>query len=115
MNANARRKVEGEWRKGEKDGREGEKASARAGGHKVTATTVGVSLAATASSHEDDSDSAKARRTSVVPQQHQPASRQVTGTTADAVNPNATRAEPTRPEDVSYKPPEGLPSMSLEG
>ena len=95
--------------------REGEKASARAGGHKATATTVGVSLAATASSHKGNGDSAKARHTLVVPQQPQPASQQVTDTTADTVNPNATRAEPTRPEDVSCKPPEGLPSTSLEG
>ena len=50
-----------------------------------------------------------------MPQQPQPASRQVTDTTADAVNLNATRAEPTRPEDASYKPLEGLPSTSLEG
>ena len=74
-----------------------------------------MSLAASASSHEDDGDSAKAHRTSVMPQDPEPASQMVTNTTADAMNPNATRAEPTRPEDASYNPPDQLPSTPLEG
>ena len=74
-----------------------------------------MSLAATASSHEDDGDSAKARRTSVVPQEPQLAGQQVNDTTADATNPNATRAEPTRPEGESYGPPDEVPSPPLEG
>ena len=99
----------------EEVGREGEKASARAGGHKAAATTAGVSLAATTSSHEDDGDSAKARHTSVVPQEPEPASQVVADTTADAVNPNATSTGPTRPEDKSYNPPDKAQSISLEG
>ena len=77
--------------------------------------TAGMSLAASASSHEDDGDSAKARRTSVVPQEPQLASQVVADTTADATNPDVTSAKPTRPEGASYNPPDQLPSTSLKG
>ena len=93
----------------EEVGREGEKASARAGGHKATATTAGVS------SQEDDGNDPEVHHTSVVPQHPQPASRMVTNTTPDAANLNATSAEPTRPEGMSYNPPDQLPSTPLEG
>ena len=82
----------------EEKGRKGERATARAGGHEAAATTVGVSLATSASSPEPNM-----------------ASWQVDNPTADTANPNATRARPTRPEDESSNPPEALPSTSLEG
>ena len=61
-------------------------------------TTASVSLTTPASSPEPDV-----------------ASWQVDDPTADAANPNATRAGPTRSEDESSNPPEALPSTSLEG
>ena len=70
----------------------------RAGEYEAAATTVGVSLATSASS----------------PEPHM-ASWQVDDPTADAVNPNVTCARPTRSEEKSSNPPEALPSMSLEG
>ena len=102
-------------RRVEEKGREGEKASMRAGGHKAAVTTAGVSLAASASSQEDDGNDPEVHRTSVVPQHPQPASQQVNDTTADAANPNTTSARPTRPEDESHTPPDELPSPLLEG
>ena len=96
-------------------GREGKKASARAGGHKATATTAGMSRAASTSSQEDDGDDPEVHRTSVVPQHPQPASRMVTNTTPDAANLNTTSAKPTRPEGASYNPPDQLPSTPLKG
>ena len=95
-------------------GRESEKASVRARGHKAAATTAGMTLAASVSSHEDDGNSAKARRMSVTPQEPQPASRMVTNTTADAVNPNMMSAEPTRPADEPYNPLDKAQSILLE-
>ena len=79
-------------------GRKGERATMRAGGHEATATTAGMSLATSASS----------------PEPHM-ASREAHDETSDAVNLNATRTRPTRPEDKSHNPPKGLLSMLLEG
>ena len=99
----------------EEVGAEGEMASTRARGHEAAATTVGMSRAATMSSHKDNRDSAKACHMLVVPQHPQSASWQVTEMTADTVNPNVTSTGSTRPEGMSYNPPDQLPSTSLKG
>ena len=103
-------------------GREGQKASMRAGGHKTavrrpgTETTAkatdGVSLAANASSQKDNSDDTEVRRTSVVPQKPQSVSRGAHDETSDAAKPNATSTGPTRLEDESCDPPDQLPSTT---
>ena len=92
-------RIEEEGKKGQRAAKRvsKDKATARRLGAETTArTTASVSLATPASS----------------PEPHV-ASWQLGDTTADAVNPNATCAEPTRPVDESYNPSGPLPSTSL--
>ena len=94
-------RVEEKGKKGQRAAKRVSKdeAAARRPGTVTTAkTTAGMSLATPVSSPEPDM-----------------ASWQVDNPTADAVNPNATCAGPTRPADELSNPPEALPSTSLEG
>ena len=63
-----------------------------------------MSLATTASSQNDDGDSAQTGRTQVVPYELETAGRQVTEKTADDTNPFTKCAGPTGPEGASCDP-----------
>jgi hypothetical protein len=110
----------------EAKGWRGERIAEKAGGQETTAkrlgdeatddTTTGTILTAPVGNHkEDKGNSVNARRTSIMPHETQTASQAADDTTADVANLNATSAEPTRPEDVSYNLPDRLPSTPLEG